>query len=106
MKEAVERIVGEEEAAKRSVEEARQKANRLILEAGSRAREMLDEAKGKASLESQKFIEKSEKDAADERKEKINQVIAQCENLKQDKKKQIKTVAEKVFNKIVDFGKF
>ena len=101
MKEIIENILEEEKAARERVENAREKANQIRLDAESESREIITDAQEKGIKDSKSLIEKARVDAEKEKAQEMEKITQTGESIWDEKKSQVNEIIDVLFQKIL-----
>ncbi|MFA4992090.1 MAG: hypothetical protein WC569_05890 [Candidatus Omnitrophota bacterium] len=104
MKEIVDRILKEEQAASRAIEKAKKDAEDIV----ARARKEAEESVRKTTIDAQDSARckktEAEKVFLSEKEKILGQVRAELVSMRQEKEKDIPGISGKVFSQIIDIG--
>jgi vacuolar-type H+-ATPase subunit H len=102
MKEIVEKILQEEEDARKAVDKATADAQNLILKAKKQASEIID----KMSAELKELVARKQKEAKDlylaQRQQVLDQTKQESINLRKAKEKEISAISKEIFLKVIN----
>ncbi|MCK4533473.1 hypothetical protein KAU39_06760 [bacterium] len=101
MKEVIDKILEVENNAGKSIEDAREQAERLVSEAKIQNEALLKETKEKAVLKGKEMIKDTQEQARTKKDKEIKEALASFVKFKAEKMKKIEEIAGDVFEKIV-----
>lgn len=99
MKEAIEKVIKEEEISKANIEEARKKCEDIKKEADEKADEIVQQAIKEAQAEADKIVEKARKEAESEKIRRLEK--AEKDNSSNVSEEKIDKTAEKLFKMFI-----
>jgi len=101
MKAVIEKIIKTEEESRKAVEEARNQAERIILDAQKKAAEIRGEVKLKSYQEKQDLLRKSAGESAGKKNQAVTEASRRAEEILREKLPDVKQIAGKFFSKIL-----
>ncbi len=101
MKEVVERILREEEAARAKIEKAREEAEDIILRAKKGSRELIEERIRSAKDSAEKGREESERAFLSEKEKVLRETRDKSAALRKAREKDIPEIARRIFSRIM-----
>jgi vacuolar-type H+-ATPase subunit H len=96
LKEVVRKIIDTEHEFRESVEQAREKARKIVRDAEDRGRELVEESRRRALKEAQELIARLKSEAEDEKERRVGQVEGGGAELLSKKGKEIGRAVERI----------
>ncbi len=101
MKEVIDKIVEVENKARESIQEAHEKADKMILDTEKEVAALLKEAQEKAAIEAERVIKDKELQSQNKKEAEIKKATLSFAKFKKDKIDKIEEVASLIFEEIV-----